>query len=461
LGAVAPTYLSFDDTDSLDGMCTTFLATLMVEEFLDADLIGFPRLVRLNPNVPWKTRGNAAICLAFGRGRGRRFQVGEVNGERIYSFPDGKRTDSDAIFLRAKAMVQKHAHLSCENTNPGVVVSERRPSPRIYWRAVREIIPLSLAEGAVDAVGGTIGKFKNGRGVIGSAASMAWMPRDRTFEVIAYRPQDRIGKPREVDFASVDEVDSQYPSTFHNLDRESRHLAIAPASPCPVLFGIRGDSPEDLIRAREKVISEDPDRWLLFLTNQATDDHLLKRQISTLQPRQGVRITGTVSRRAHDIPGGHVFFELSDGSEKVICAVYEPSGKMRNAARALREGDGVEIFGSVREKPFEVNVEKMNILDCPMFRIKTENPKCPICGKHMKSAGSGTGFRCRRCGEKAPAESAVFAELESPPAGWHEPPVCSRRHLYKPASRFDIKRRPLREIIYSVQRMDSGSIVDR
>lgn len=461
MGAVAPTYLSFDDTDSLDGMCTTYLATLMVEEFLDLDLIGFPRLVRLNPNVPWKTRGNAAICLAFGRGRGRRFPVGEINGERIFAFPEGKRTDLDEIFSRAKAEVEQHAHFSCENTNPGLVVSERRPFLSLYWSAVREIIPLSLAEREVNAVGGVIGKFKNGRGVIGSAASMAWRPRDRTFEVVAYRSQDRIGSCREIDFDSVDRVDSQYPSTFHNLDRESRHLAIAPASPCPVLFGIRGDSPEDLLSAREMVVSEEPDRWLLFLTNQATDDHLRKQRISSLQPRQGVRITGTVSRGAADIPGGHVFFELSDGSEKTACAVYEPSGKMRNAARALREGDTIEVFGSMRDKPFEVNVEKMKIVNCPRVKIKTENPKCPVCGKHMKSAGSGAGFRCRRCGEKAPVESAGFAEREAPSTGWYEPPVCSRRHLYKPVSRFGIKRSPLREIIYNVQRMDSCVIKDQ
>lgn len=451
---MASTYLSFDDTDSLDGMCTTYLAAVMVEEFSDLDLIGFPRLVRLNPNVPWKTRGNAAICLALGTGLGKPFQVGEVNGERICAFPEGRRADLDEVFSRAKRQIERHAHFSCERTNPGLVVSETRPSPSLYWSAVREIIPLSLAEKAVNAVDGTIGKFKNGRGVIGSAASMAWRPRDRTFEVIAYRSKERIGTRRDVNFESVDQMDSQFSSTFHNLDRDSGHLAIAPASPCPVLFGIRGDSPEDLLSARKKIVSEVPESWLLFLTNQATDDHLRRQRISELRPRDGVRITGTVSRAATEIPGGHVFFEITDGVETIMCAVYEPSGKMRNGARALAIGDRVEVFGSMRERPFEVNVEKMRILAYSIRKVKAENPKCPICGKHMKSAGYGAGFRCRRCGEKAPFESAGFSERVTPPLGWYEPPVCSRRHLYKPVSRFGIKRRHLREIIYSVQRMD-------
>ncbi len=57
--------IGFDDTDSPKGMCTTYLAYKMVDllhkervEFLD-----FPRLIRFNPNIPWKTRGNGAVGL--------------------------------------------------------------------------------------------------------------------------------------------------------------------------------------------------------------------------------------------------------------------------------------------------------------------------------------------------------------------------------------------------------------
>jgi len=57
--------IGFDDTDSPTGMCTTFLAYKIVDllqkqktEFLD-----FPKLIRFNPNIPWKTRGNGAVSL--------------------------------------------------------------------------------------------------------------------------------------------------------------------------------------------------------------------------------------------------------------------------------------------------------------------------------------------------------------------------------------------------------------
>jgi tRNA(Ile2)-agmatinylcytidine synthase len=64
-------YIGIDDTDSRKGMCTTYLALELVKEFQnELDLIGYPRLVRLNPNIPWKTRGNGAVCVRLGTGKG-------------------------------------------------------------------------------------------------------------------------------------------------------------------------------------------------------------------------------------------------------------------------------------------------------------------------------------------------------------------------------------------------------
>ena len=54
-------HIGIDDTDSLDGGCTTWLITEIISELSDLDLIAPPRLVRLNPNVPWKTRGGVLL----------------------------------------------------------------------------------------------------------------------------------------------------------------------------------------------------------------------------------------------------------------------------------------------------------------------------------------------------------------------------------------------------------------
>ena len=60
-------HIGLDDTDSTRNGCTTYIAALLVEqlEHLHVKFIDYPNLVRLNPNVPWKTRGNGALCLRF------------------------------------------------------------------------------------------------------------------------------------------------------------------------------------------------------------------------------------------------------------------------------------------------------------------------------------------------------------------------------------------------------------
>ena len=68
-------HIGIDDTDSVNEGCTTWLATEITKELSDFDLIGSPRLVRLNPNVPWKTRGNGAVSFTFGKGKGNKKKI--------------------------------------------------------------------------------------------------------------------------------------------------------------------------------------------------------------------------------------------------------------------------------------------------------------------------------------------------------------------------------------------------
>lgn len=58
-------HIGFDDTDSPSGGCTTYIAARLVDVLsgLGARFVDYPNLLRLNPNVPWKTRGNGAVCL--------------------------------------------------------------------------------------------------------------------------------------------------------------------------------------------------------------------------------------------------------------------------------------------------------------------------------------------------------------------------------------------------------------
>jgi len=432
---VPATFLAFDDTDSPEGMCTTYLAALVLEELREYDLIGLPRLVRLNPNIPWKTRGNAAICLPLGEASGQGKLCGSLHGENIRYYSNGKPVDPRELVARTSKVLEKVAKFDCEQTNPGIVAANKRLPPALYWEAVRGIVPLKRVEHLLRESGAAWKKYKKGRGVIGAAAAVSWRPRDRTWEVIAYRSPKRFGTPRKIDPRSVIAMDKGTRATFNNYDYENGHIAIAPGSPCPILFGIRGDSARELLRARAMIKGEPPDKWLLFLTNQATEDHIVSRRVSELEPMMSARVRATVAAHSTTIAGGHVFVRVSDGDE-IDAAFYEPSRSFREIARQLLPGDEVTLYGSVRKVPRSLNVEKMQVRALVDHLTKVRNPVCSDCGKSMGSMGLNQGFRCKKCGAKAGPEAAewILAPRALKP-GWYEPPVASRRHLHKPIRR--------------------------
>jgi len=431
-----PMYLAFDDTDSTKGMCTTFLATEMVRSLGEYDLIGLPRLVRLNPAVPWKTRGNGAVCLRLGKGVGGRGLVGRIGEDSIYSYTRcGEPADMEVVLERGGEILRRWSRVE-EEASPGLVASLRKPRQDLYWSTVRDIVKKRTVLSELRRIGARTVELAGGRGVIGASAAMAWRPRDRTFEVLAYRSEDRWGRERFVSAETVKALDLRFPSTFNNFDRAGGRAAITPNSPCPVLFGIRGDSVEDLPLAMSSIRSEPIARWLLFLTNQGTDDHII-RKWNRLVPNRSYAVEGTVSAAPETRKGGHVIFELDSLRVGPLdCAAYEPSKHFRNAVRSLAVGDRIMVVGELRENPRTLNVEKLRVLSLADIWEKEGNPVCPSCGKRMKSVGSGQGYRCRRCGTKASGSDVLLVRApRGIDIGWYEPPVCSRRHLSKPLKR--------------------------
>ncbi|MBI4416281.1 MAG: DUF1743 domain-containing protein [Euryarchaeota archaeon] len=386
-------HVGVDDTDSRQGLCTTYLATELVREFEDWDLLGWPRLVRLNPNVPWKTRGNGAVYVRFGRGRGEPRVVGELDGRPVRAYPRGDPAPVDDAFeARVRTVIARWSALDDPTTHPGYALLTERPGPRLYWRAVRTIVSLTEAL-AAGAGRGRIGGFKEGRGRIGALAAVSWRPQDRTYEVLAYRERSRWGTPRSLDEASVLEMDRRFPSTFHNYDYANRRVVLAPHSPCPILCGVRGDDPEVLPTALATLTTEPADRWLLFETNQGTDDHLIPANGGPLVPRTSVTVEGAVAGMPRSLPGGHVVVPIDRGADRVDCTAYEPSKEFRRVVRSLRPGDFVRACGAVRASPRTINLEKLRVVSL------------------------------------VPGRRAIAP-------GWYEPAVSARRHLAKPLKRF-------------------------
>ena len=326
-----------------------------------------------------------------------------------------------------------------ENTNPGFVILQNQPPIKIYEKAVREISSLKDTKQALKSVRAEYKGYKNCRGLIGATASVAWsFTHDKTYELIAYRQENKWGTERFVDDSSVSKMDKICLSTFDNYDYKNQHNRLTPNSPCPILYGIRGDNVEELIKASSLVKSEPIDSWTIFETNQGTDDHLQKRSIDEIKPFQSVIVEGSLVRNPHTIKGGHVIFSIGNNIllDTVDCAAYEPTKEFRRIVRKLCIDDIVEVYGGVREKPLTVNIEKINIKYLSKQVEKIENPICQKCGKHMKSKGKGKIYKCRICGTTSnkPTIKKIERTINT---GFYEVPVCARRHLSKPLKRMN------------------------
>ncbi|RLF49212.1 MAG: DNA-binding protein [Thermoplasmata archaeon] len=427
-------YIGVDDTDSPKGMCTTYIIAKLVPKIVDMglDIIGYPRLVRLNPTIPWKTRGNGAVCLRVGKGFGKKFPVVFDGYRTIHAYGKGKGLGDIAdIFSIVRSVVKKHYYRD-EKTSPGFLVCPRAPPEKFYWKCVRGVVSKHEVLSFLDVFSCMYGGFNGSRGLIGALGAVAWRARDKTYEILTYRHEENFGKPRKIDKDSVIAMDKEFPSTFNNYDYNNDYIAIAPNTKCPVLFGIRGDDDKELLDAmREVVCGEDLAAWVIFETNQATDDHILFTKVRNIKPYTSVAIEGVIATKPEKIQGGHVVFSLNDG-DIVDCVAYEPTKEFRNVVMKLYPGDLVRVFGSVRVlgKKYSINLEKILVKKVVEVREKV-NPICPNCGKSMCSLGKAGGYKCKRCGTRVGEDKATVRIIKRDiKPGWYEAPVCARRHLY-------------------------------
>ena len=235
-------------------------------------------------------------------------------------------------------------------------------------------------------------KIKLGRGIIGALAAIGCPLDDFTYELLAYRTPANYGTKRRIKYDSVREMnDTTYPCTFDNLDDEEGYIAIEPHTPCPILYGIRGESPDCVTDAHHIIeLCEPVERTAVFLTNQHTDQHLMEvDEISDMEKCKCYIVNGRVKDNPHVIEGGHVILPLQDESGCIECAAYEPTKGFREIFKELRKGDQLKVYGGIGEKG-TLNVEKFELLELAKD-YKAVNPLCE-CGKRMKSAGKNKGL---------------------------------------------------------------------
>lgn len=400
--------IGIDDTDSPAGMCTTYLGAVLARRLEEAGFRVTERLlVRLNPNVIYKTRGNAAICI-------------------------GCEGDPGAAFSLACSLVDELADLAWDTTNPGVVVADRPLPSWFYRKAVQDFCRIDEAIALLEVSGSLYRGYKNRRGLIGAAAAAACEFDDATWELLSYRKPEQWGTPRLVDRQSFFTAEEEtWPHTWDSVDRENDMVVCVPHTPDPVLFGIRGESPAWVEKARGYIRTEKASIEQVVLTNQGTDAHLLPGRIGELREGCSYLVSGMVTTPPVTGTGGHVSFSIGEGGETVRCMAYEPTRGFRDVIRLIIPGDEVTAAGSY--KGGSINLEKI-LIRRVAGAVQTRPPRCGVCGKRMTSAGTGKGYKCRECGSRTrePEQTRIERDLR---CGWYEVPPSARRHLAKPLVR--------------------------
>lgn len=406
--------VGIDDTDSATrGMCTTYLAAVVAERVSGFARVRDRLLVRLNPDVEHKTRGNAALALHVETDAPERVESAVVDA------------------------VEEHAVFEDAKTNPGVgFLREDEPNEalaRYTERAVHGYVEQEEARRVAGENGVRLRGWKNGRGVVGALAAVGASRafEDWTYELLVYRGRDERGEERRVSYDSFfDAHQATYPRTWDTVDEETGEVVAVPATDGPVVYGLRGTF-GGVWDANAYVDVEGAERLAVYRTNQGTDAHLVDARATETRDGGSYIVEGDVVEPPETREGGHVFFTVED-DVRLDCSAFEPTGRFRGTVRSLREGDRVVVCGSVSDGTLKI--EKLRVVS--LNRVRRVKPTC--CGRRMESAGRRQGYRCRAdsCDQTADSlvEETVERELEE---GWYEVPPSARRHLSKPLIRHE------------------------
>ena len=415
-------HIGFDDTDSRKGMCTTFLAYKIVEYLKKekAKFLDYPYLIRFNPNVPWKTRGNGAVALKI---ETRKPQLIKKN---IVKY------------------IKKYSAVK-DGANPGLVFYEHKDIPENFSKfgkmALDRLVSRNEAKKFVQDNELETYHLGNGQGLIGAIGAIGYDFRDHTFELISYRDKVNLRKKREIFKDSVEKMQQlTFPRTFNSFDESRNRILIAPHGPDPVFFGVRGEDPDTVIKGASLVKSKEKFcGYMVFRSNQGTGDHLQNElDVQNLKPFSSGYLVGKITEKPYVILGGHVFFSICKNGITVKCAVYKPT-KLTTVAERLMKGDLVKIGGGIRKSSKKhkrvLNVEFLEILDLEKHVVLI-NPLCMKCKKRMKSKGKNQGYQCSKCENTslAKVEQEIPRKIKKQ---FYLPVSSAHRHLTRPLQRID------------------------
>jgi tRNA(Ile2)-agmatinylcytidine synthase len=235
-------------------------------------------------------------------------------------------------------------------------------------------------------------------------------------------------------------MDEAIKETFNNVDKETGQILITPRGPDPVLYGVRGETPESVYNAYQMIVTHEPvERWMIFRTNQGTNTHLEKfYKVSDVKPRYPSIISGNVTEKPSMLIGGHAIFTLHDESGSIDCVAYEPTGSFRDVVANLIIGDEITCAGGIRDlgDKLTLNLERIELIKL-VKNIVELNPRCPKCGGPTESMGKSQGLRCKKCGFRDKTLKKIEYEVKRNLSNkCYIPPPRAQRHLTKPEKRY-------------------------
>ena len=423
-------HIGLDDTDSILGRCTTQLAFKITGYLLKnrcCQFLDYPLLIRLNPNIPWKTRGNGAVCL------------------RIMA------RDHQRIIEYITQVVEDGSDLK-NGANPGIIFFSGENIPEEVKEfsniAMFDLLTRQKAEKIAQKYNMQYFVRGNGQGLVGSLGAIGCLlHEDHTFEAIAYRMFENCGTRRKVDPYKVLKFSNEtFPHTFNNYDLNHKRILIAPHGPDPIFCGIRGEDPEIVVSSLKRLeLEEKLDGYMVFRSNQGTNMHLRNElKLRNIKAYTAGYLRCIVNTKPYIIQGGHLIFTVKDSTGIVFpAAIYAPTDLV-GIASDLEIGDSIELGCGVRKDtlthPKILNVEYLSVLTL-VHVYRAFNPLCKCCGKRMKSEGRNKGFQCDKCKYKGTyLERTYIAKNRNINLGLYIPTPKSQRHLTKPAHRYGMEK---------------------
>tara|TARA_B100000029_G_C17528018_1_gene942332 strand:- start:46 stop:1398 length:1353 start_codon:yes stop_codon:yes gene_type:complete len=413
-------HIGIDDTDSPKGMCTTFLAYKIINRLKKENVVflDFPNLVRFNPNIPWKTRGNGAVG----------FKISTSNPTKIKNL--------------VKKLVKQYSDVK-NGANPGLVFYQNENIPEDFSKlssdAMWKLIHRNYAKKILSKYKIDYYYLGNGQGLVGATSVIGYNFQDQTFELLSYRKSSQFGKKRFLDKSKVKIMQEKtYPDTFNSFDSKNNKVLLMPHGPDPVFFGVRGENSSALISASKMIQPKEKlQGYLIFKSNQGTGDHLKNEiDVNDFSPYTSGTLKGIVNSKPIVSKGGHVFFSIITNNKEINCAVYKPT-KITYVAKELIIGDTIKVGGGIRKAtknlPRILNLEFIQIIKLEKKSMLI-NPFCYKCNKHMKSKGKKQSFQCIHCKNSATQKIRQFIP-RTIKKQLYIPDTSAHRHLTKPLQR--------------------------